>query len=592
MRIRHARFLPTLALAACLAFVASPSVAAPGDPAPPAVTQAADSLVVENATFRLGPITYRVPRAELRGTSLSPAELSGLLDPAAPEPMAARLARLSAAEIAIPQITAEQGRQTTTYRDVLLSDVRQGRIASGRAGGASFEAAGETGTARGGFTHLGVTDLDLAASVALVTEKAGAAPAPLKKLYGSFSLEGISLTDPAGAVTRIARIAGRDLSARPTSEGWAGTLDLLGAAPPDLSDAEPEQRRRIFATLADMLGAFEFGSLEASGIEFQAPQRPDGPARIARIAFAGSAESGGEFRLEGLDIGSEDGRIRIGAIAVGGVALKPVIEGLAQIARRPDEMTPAEMRRLLPATGTLRVTDVAFEPERKAEAPGPISIGAIEIAAARPVEGLPSEMRIALSGLSLGIAELGGDGALGTLAALGYDRLNLSLGGAAGWNEATQEVSIRDLALRAPGLGSFTLSGTIGRVSRDVFSPDSTLALVALAGATAQSLDLTLQNDGLFERLIAREAKRQGRPPEDLRRDYGIAAAIGVPAALGNTGAAKTLGNAVARFVAKPGRLAIHAEARDGAGIGLADLAPAPDPAALLDRLDVTATTQ
>jgi hypothetical protein len=440
-----------------------------------------------------------------------------------------------------------------------------------------------------------LSDFDLASSIALFTDKAEAGAAPLKKLYGSFALEGVSLVDPAGATTHIARIGGRDLSARPTAEGWTGTMSILGASPPNLADAEPQERRRLFATLADMLGAFEIASLEASGIEVHDPKNPEGAARIARIGFVGSAGTGGEFQLDGLDAGSEDGRVRIGSMAIGGIALKPMLDALREMAGGTGEFGPAEMRRFVPATGTMRLAGLMVDPAKPgnaANSSGPISIGAVEIAAGKPVEGIPSEMRVAVSDLSLAIAGPDDGSPLGNLIGLGYDTLNLSLGAAANWNEARQEILIRDMSVRAAGMGSATLTGAIGHVSRDVFHPDSTVAAVALVGATAQSLDLTIQNGGLFERVIAREAKRQKRTPEGLRRDYGVAAAIGVPAALGNSAEAKTLGNAIARFIALPGRLTIQIKAKDGAGIGLADLAAGAEPAAMLDRLEVTATAQ
>lgn len=601
MQIRHLRLrFPALAVVAGIAAAGS-AIAAP-EPAPVApaaatVSQWADGILVENAIFQLGKVSYRVPRAELRGTSLSPAEVSALLDPASPDPVAARIARLTASEIVVPQITAEQrlgqSRQTTAYRDTVLTDIRGGRIRAARAGGGSFEAWGESGIARGGFTHLALSEFDLASSVALFTDKAPASGAPLKKLYSSFSLEGISLLDPAGPTTHIARMTGRDLSARATAEGWTGTVAILGASPPNLADAQPDERRRVFTALADMLGAFEIGALEASGIEVRDAKDPDGAARIARIGFVTSPGNGGEFQLDGLEAGSADGRVRIGSIAIGGIALKPMLETLREIAAGPDDFDPAEMRRFVPATGTIRIAALAVDPAKQGNASslGTVSAGAIEVTAGKPVEGLPSEMRVAVSDLKIGIAG-GEDSPLTNLAGLGYDTLDLSLGAAANWNEARQEIAIRDISARAAGMGSVTLAGTIGHVSRDVFSPDSTVALVALAGATVQSLDLTVQNDGLFERVVAREARRQKRNPDDVRREYGVAAAVGVPAALGNSAEAKTLGNAIARFLAKPGRLAIRINAKDGAGLGLADFAPGPDPIAILDRLDVTATAQ
>jgi hypothetical protein len=69
-----------------------------------------------------------------------------------------------------------------------------------------------------------------------------------------------------------------------------------------------------------------------------------------------------------------------------------------------------------------------------------------------------------------------------------------------------------------------------------------------------------------------------------------MTAAVGIPVMLGNSAAAKALGQAVARFVAKPGRLSVEARARDAGGLGVADFAGAPDPVALLDKVDLKAT--
>jgi hypothetical protein len=60
---------------------------------------------------------------------------------------------------------------------------------------------------------------------------------------------------------------------------------------------------------------------------------------------------------------------------------------------------------------------------------------------------------------------------------------------------------------------------------------------------------------------------------------------------LGNTASAKTVGQAVARFIAKPGRLVISARSKDPAGLGISDLA-VPQPAALLEKIEITATAE
>jgi hypothetical protein len=141
-------------------------------------------------------------------------------------------------------------------------------------------------------------------------------------------------------------------------------------------------------------------------------------------------------------------------------------------------------------------------------------------------------------------------------------------------------------------MGNATLRGVLGNLTKDVFSPDSTVALVALVGATAKSLDLTVENQGLFERALAEAARKQGKAPDDLRREYGMAAAVAVPAMLGGSPAARNLGQAVARFIAKPGRLRISARSKEATGLGVSDMALLGNPSAIFDKLDVTATVE
>jgi hypothetical protein len=132
----------------------------------------------------------------------------------------------------------------------------------------------------------------------------------------------------------------------------------------------------------------------------------------------------------------------------------------------------------------------------------------------------------------------------------------------------------------------------LGNVTGDVFNPDTALASVALIGAAAKSADLTIDNQGIVDRYLAQEARKQKKSPEALRREYGTAAALAVPIMLGNSPQAKSLGQAVARFIAKPGRLTVNAKAKSPTGLGLAELLATSEPAALFSKLDVTATTE
>jgi hypothetical protein len=163
---------------------------------------------------------------------------------------------------------------------------------------------------------------------------------------------------------------------------------------------------------------------------------------------------------------------------------------------------------------------------------------------------------------------------------------------ALGWDEGSSELRIREVAVRGAEMGSASLKGVIGNVSKDVFNTDTAVATVALLGASARSLDIAVENKGLFEKLAAEAARKQRKTPEAVRREYAAAAAIAVPALLGNSGQAKQIGQTIASFLARPGRLSIAARTRDPAGLGVADLATLGEPAAVLEKLEVTATTE
>jgi hypothetical protein len=245
----------------------------------------------------------------------------------------------------------------------------------------------------------------------------------------------------------------------------------------------------------------------------------------------------------------------------------------------------------------MRLSGLEFDvPNERAKGPKPenirFAVKDIEVTADRPVNGIPTNLRLAVDNVTFEVPSNASEEGLKDLAALGYRNVDLSWATAASWNEPGSELVVREVSVRGAEMGAFTLRGVLGNVGRDVFNPDSALALVALVGATAKSVDVTVENRGLFERVIAREARRTKGTADKLRREYGMAAAIGVPTILGNSASAKAIGQAMARFIAKPGRLSLTARTKDGGGLGVADLALLDQPAAILDRLEVTATAE
>lgn len=569
-----------------------------GGPAICGPAWAAD-IVVENVRFMQGELVYSAPRVELRGTSLSQAEATRLLDGASPVPLAERVGQLSADTILVPQITSEvttpQGRQVSVYRDVLLTKVGGGRIASVVSAGGTIEGQTPDGPLRGVFGRSAADDLDIGAAASLAVPAPGP-NAPMKRLYGSFSVDGLFFTDAKGVSTKIARVSGRDFSARQTSRGWLNTVNLM-AATSDPKNATPEARRAGYGAMAELFDGFAIGAMEATDISVTT--RGDSGGKVARIAFTGAANGKpSELRMDGLDAGTKDMRTRLSSASVVGFSMTPMLEGLREVDIGGDvKPSPAQIRRLMPDLGTIKVDGLAVvgqSPGKPGAAAQPVnvSLGAFEWATAKPIERIPSEIKITLKNVAFAVPAGSDNDGLKQLVDLGYDKVDLSFGINTGWNEAGQELVVREISLDGAGMGSAVIRAVLGNVGRDVFDPDSAVATVAALGATAKTLDIAVEDRGLFEKFVGREARRQKRSSEDIRREYGMAAAVGIPAILGNSPAAKTLGQAVSKFVAKPGRLAISAKAKAPGGFGVADFSSGPDPASVLNALEITATAQ
>ena len=175
---------------------------------------------------------------------------------------------------------------------------------------------------------------------------------------------------------------------------------------------------------------------------------------------------------------------------------------------------------------------------------------------------------------------------------MGYRNIDLSAKLALAWQEASKEFAIRTLSLGGAGMARLDATGTLGNIGKEVFTGDLALAQVALLGATAKNVELKLQNLGLAEKLVENEAKKSKRKVEDVRREYGMMASLGLAAILGPSDGAKALANAVARFVAKPGTLTVKAAAKTPAGLGLADVIALGEPTEIFDKIDVQATAE
>jgi hypothetical protein len=561
---------------------------------------ASDAVTLENVSIDVGFAVYRIPKIEFSGANLSKAELQGLFDGKAADPLAPRLAKLSAKQVKVPELIVEQQvggeRQITRYRDIVVDTIANGRMASAVSTGGSFDLKDPaSGATTGTIGRLTISDLDMPEAARLYADRAAGTP-EMKRIYGAFTIETIGFASDKGARVKIARMAGKDFLARPTKTSWMETMKTLGA----VDGKSPADQARIFGAVADVFDAMQVGSMEATGIEISdTSDKQEATGRIARIAYAGGASGRpADVRVEGLEIGAKDGKARIGLIAFTGFSFAPTFAELRSLGDKPvTDMDAAALRRLIPTIGTIRLSGLDFDvPNEASTAAKPqnikFAVGDVEVTADQPLNGIPTNLRLGVQGFRMAIPADTEEEGLKELAQLGYRNLDMSWLTAAIWNEPGNELVVREVSLKGAQMGNASLRATVGGVTKDVFSTDSAVALVSLMGATVKNAQITIENGGLFERLLEQEAKKKSKSADDLRKEFGMVAAVGVPAMLGNSGQAKAIGQAVARFIAKPGKLTISARTKDPAGLGIGDLGSIGEPGAILDKLEVTATAE
>jgi hypothetical protein len=558
------------------------------------------TVVLDDVSLKFGTTLFKAPRIEVGGTRLSRADLQALLDPAGSEPWAARLARLSAATLAAPLLRVEQAVgdqvQVTVYRDVLARDLVAGRARSLDAAGAVLTIEGakpEAGPGSGAYGRIAVADLDLVALARLLTERGGP-DAPAIRVYGTVAVEDVALSGPKGATLRIGRIDGRDFGGRPTATPWAEALGLLTAGDPET--APPLERARNAGLAADLLDAVAVGAIDLRDIAVTDPG--DGaPTRfgLSRVTYASEGGTA-TLRSEAMSLDGPAGRFGLKGLTLSGLSLKPALEGLRRHAA--GGLDPAEMRRYVPLVGRATVEsldlDIPAGPGGDPAAAPPLHLGlrgaALDLSALR--DGIPTATRLALDGLTFAVPPAPGNAALANLASLGYRAVDLSGVLDSSWNEEAREVSVREFSVTGKEMGTARLTATFGGIGREVFNPDTAVSSLALLGASAKALALTIENNGLFERFLGEQAKAASLKAAELQREYSTAATLGIPAVLGNSPSAKALGAAVARFVTKPGRLTITAAAKDPAGLGFLEASTVGSPGKVFDRLNVTATAE
>lgn len=577
--------------------------------------RAADHTL-NDVTIDFGVIKVVIPKIEIHGTPLDLAGATSLFDAKSTESAVSRFSRLNAATILVPELHLDQDiagqRQRATYKDTTATDIVAGRI--GKMTTASTTAV-TTDKIFGSISQkIGLTTvegLDLTVGARFLTEAARPGETPdFQTLYKSYAFSDYAMAFGAIGTVKLVSATARDARVRQGNTPFMAMMPEIMAFVEKQNAAtargekagEPgKDDMKAIGRIFGILENFENGEMEAVGLtgSFKAQGVPL-DFRLARMFFSDKADKGA-FRLEGFDLSGGPVKAALASYSANGFSFAGTIRAVVEAFQsdNPDAALAANPLKYIPKLGSIKISGLSIEaPDDKvrdtAGKPETVKLGlrAGEIGVGAQTNGIPTAITFSLDGLSMPISAGETRAGLRDIAALGYNGVDLSMAIEGAWSEARNEFTIGNVALAGVDMGSIALSGLLGNIGKDVFSGDQALMQVALLGASAKKLDIEVKDKGLFARVIEREAKVRKKSAEDLRKEFGTIAAVGLTAILGPSDGAKTIVAALSRFVARPGALTLSASARSASGLGLADVIAISEPAAIFDKLDVKASAE
>ena len=536
-------------------------------------------LTLDNLVITLGATTYRIPHIEIEGASLPLTELAKLFLSGDAD-VAARLTRISARRIAVPAMASESRNESNieraAYRKLLFENVVSGRAATVRGdGGEETIESTKGGVQRVSWGASVAKGVDLAELARLALSARGDANEPLKPLVEEEIVESSRLEDAsANLVMTTGRVKIEGVRGRALRTPAGKLVERFEKVDP----AKPENDPALMRDVLDALQSFEAAAIEVDDVVAIGKGEPAGQPFTAKIARAGlrkvAGAGAGEMFLDEFSLAASDGgHLSVKRFALNELQLAPVLEGAAypKLARIEARGVAAD----LPDSKTSETSRMKFSVEN-ASATFDNFLGST-----------PTKFAGRVDNFVVDLSARGETQTTSHFLALGYRELALSGLAAGEWREKTSEAALEPVAIDAKNMGVAHLSALFGNVSSAAFSSSPLISRAAMLTTSIKSIDLTLEGDGLVDRVLALEAKEQKTSVDKARADYAKAAATAITA-LGGPGAnAKRIADAVSAYIEKPKRL--HLRFAAPKGVNAIDVL-ARKPSEILESLEVEAS--
>ena len=537
--------------------------------------------------------------------------------------LARRIERFAAARISTPEVTFTQSvattEQKTVYRNLALSEIAGGRIASYSIDNGSYDIKMQLPDSDGAMKdkHMVVStgaiagqDIDVAYLARLYTEKAGPQDKEAKPLYGPLSVKAVSFSDGDGHFS-YDEIRSDGFTARMPSEPLLETLKTLTTTQ-DPDALSPEARQALFAKVVSILDMIGKSNMQLIGFKVDAPDEKEGAAgkrvraTIDRIDMQMDSRKL-DFGMNGMSIGDGDGKIVVAEASLKGFDWSSTIKGISEIiALDETQMETFQFNRLIPELGRVRVGGINVDmaaPEKPEEDTGEEAAGTperikfslknFEMGLTKPFNGIPTDIEIRQDELTLPIPADSTEEVFVEARKLGLETLAFSYGLAAGWDEPNSNLVIRDISLSSKDFGSVNFAGLVSGFTEEFFSFDVNRAQAALFGLAGREVKLTIKDEGLMAKAIKLYALQNDMTEDQVRATLTLVASMMLPQVAAEQPKLQNAVEALVQFISKPGTLTVTVKSTGANGLGIFDLVAASDnPMGLLDKVDIQATAE
>ncbi|WP_139976173.1 hypothetical protein [Ochrobactrum sp. CGA5] len=534
--------------------------------------------------------------------------------------------RLTAQQIKVVQTVAKNA-QNVVYQDVALEDINHGKVARYVAGGTTFDftvqVPGEDGKKvtdkmTGTMGTVEGRDIDGVFLARLYTERAGPNDKEAKPVYGPFSATNIVMKTK-DANFSYDEIRSNGFTARMPATPLTETLEKLQSLE-DADELSTEETRGLILKLSSLFDMIGKGDVEMLGMKIEPTDASKGKAGIERVTVAFDNQKM-DASVKGLAFSEGQDYVKMQEASLKGFSWATSVEALKKLAAlSEEEVENFPFTTMLPEFGTLRVVGIAADlPNEESDdvnagdenadeanqsaaeemsAPSlpermQFTMKSYEVALKKPYNGIPTDVRVAYEDLSVKLPKDDNYELYQRLRERGYDHLTMSSNFEASWDEANQNLIIKDISISGKDMASISMSGLMGGFTKEFFSGDKVMMQVALLGLKARQVNVKVQDYGIIAKGMQLYAEENDMTEEEVRDAVSSLATAFLQGLNADQPKLQNVVTAFSTFLAKPNIFEISVKSKAEKGIGALEMvAASQDPLTLLDKVDIEAKAE